>query len=293
MGGAGMFSKPAALAASWALVDRVVVLHRLGEVRHRTPFHADLGTAGGGADEALVDGHGPSCGLLKWLGRRHSTPATVNVTTASGFWRDFFDGSVGRQGRDRHRGGARCRPGRGARAGPGGRKVVVNDLGGSVSGEGADKRPAEEVAELIRSRGGEAVANYDDVADWNGAKSLIQQAVETFGTLDILVNNAGILRDGMIFKMTEEDFDAVIRVHLKGTFATTHHAANYWRDRSKGGNQPRAAIVNTVSSAPACRATSARPTTARPRPPSPPSRSSPAWSWRTTACGPTPSPPAA
>src|SRR5947207_6690979 len=130
-----------------------------------------------------------------------------------------------------------------------GAKVVVNDLGGSVGGEGADKRPAEEVADVIKSNGGEAVANYDDVADWNGAKNLIQQAVKTFGQLDVLVNNAGILRDKMIFSMTEDDFDSVVRVHLKGTFACTHHAANYWRDQSKAGNQPRASIVNTVSSA--------------------------------------------
>jgi len=130
-----------------------------------------------------------------------------------------------------------------------GAKVVVNDVGGSVSGEGADKRAAEEVAEVLRSRGAEAVANYDDVADWNGAKNLIQQAVDTFGRLDILVNNAGILRDKMIFSMTEDDFDSVVRVHLKGTFATTHHAAVYWRSESKEGRQPRAAIVNTVSSA--------------------------------------------
>jgi NAD(P)-dependent dehydrogenase (short-subunit alcohol dehydrogenase family) len=130
-----------------------------------------------------------------------------------------------------------------------GAKVVVNDLGGSVTGEGADKRPAEDVADLIRSRGGDAVANYDDVADYNGAKSLIDQSVDAFGKLDILVNNAGILRDRMIFSMTEDDFDSVIRVHLKGTWCTTRHASVYWREQSKAGNQPRAAVVNTVSGA--------------------------------------------
>jgi NAD(P)-dependent dehydrogenase (short-subunit alcohol dehydrogenase family) len=130
-----------------------------------------------------------------------------------------------------------------------GAKVVVNDVGGSVHGEGEDKRPAEEVAEIIRSRGGEATPNYDDVADWAGASALVRQAVDEFGRLDILVNNAGIVRDGMIFSMTEDAFDAVVRVHLKGTFATTHHASVYWREESKAGRQPRAAIVNTVSSA--------------------------------------------
>jgi NAD(P)-dependent dehydrogenase (short-subunit alcohol dehydrogenase family) len=130
-----------------------------------------------------------------------------------------------------------------------GAKVVVNDLGGSVQGEGADKRPADEVAQLIRDRGGEAVANYDDVSDWNGAKNLVTQAVEEFGKLDVLVNNAGILRDGMLFNLSESDFDDVIRVHLKGTFACTRHAATYWRAESKEGRQPQAAIVNTVSSA--------------------------------------------
>jgi NAD(P)-dependent dehydrogenase (short-subunit alcohol dehydrogenase family) len=130
-----------------------------------------------------------------------------------------------------------------------GAKVLVNDLGGSVHGEGSDKRPAEEVAELIRSRGGQAAANYDDVADWAGARNMIDQAVSTFGKLDVLVNNAGILRDKMLFSMTEEEFDSVVRVHLKGTFATTHHASVYWREQSKSGNQPRAAVVNTVSSA--------------------------------------------
>ena len=100
-----------------------------------------------------------------------------------------------------------------------GAKVIVNDLGGSATGEGADTRPADEVAALIRDRGGEAVASYDDVADFDGARAMVHQAIDTFGTLDVLVNNAGILRDKMIFSMTEEDFDSVIRVHLKGTFA--------------------------------------------------------------------------
>lgn len=130
-----------------------------------------------------------------------------------------------------------------------GARVVVNDLGGSSTGEGADKAPAEEVAQLIRDGGGEAVANYDDVSDWAGARNIVEQAVETFGGLDVVVNNAGILRDKMLFSMTEDEFDAVIKVHLKGTFATTHHAAVYWRTESKEGRQRRAAIVNTVSSA--------------------------------------------
>ena len=130
-----------------------------------------------------------------------------------------------------------------------GAKVVVNDLGGSVTGEGADKRPAEEVAEVIRSRGGEAVANYDDVADFAGSRNIIDQAVSEFGRLDVVVNNAGILRDKMIFSMTEDDFDSVIRVHLKGTWCMTHHASVHWRNESKEGRQPRASIVNTVSSA--------------------------------------------
>jgi NAD(P)-dependent dehydrogenase (short-subunit alcohol dehydrogenase family) len=130
-----------------------------------------------------------------------------------------------------------------------GAKVIVNDLGGSVSGEGADKRVADEVVDIIKSRGGEAVANYDDVSDHNGAKSIIDTALEAFGRLDVLVNNAGILRDKMIFTMAEDDFDAVIRVHLKGTWNTMHHASKHWREQSKAGNQPSASIVNTVSSA--------------------------------------------
>jgi NAD(P)-dependent dehydrogenase (short-subunit alcohol dehydrogenase family) len=130
-----------------------------------------------------------------------------------------------------------------------GAKVVVNDLGGSVTGEGADKRAAETVVDVIKGRGGEAVANYDDVSDHDAAKRIIDTAIDAFGRLDVLVNNAGILRDRMIFSMGEDDFDAVIRVHLKGTWNTMHHASAYWRNESKEGRQPRASIVNTVSSA--------------------------------------------
>ena len=129
-----------------------------------------------------------------------------------------------------------------------GAKVVVNDLGGSEHGEGADKAPAETVADLIRSRGGEAVANYDDVSDFEAARRMVQQAVDTFGGLDILVNNAGILRDRMIFNMDEADWDSVIKVHLKGHFAPSRHACAYWRDRSKATDAPVNASVVCTSS---------------------------------------------
>jgi NAD(P)-dependent dehydrogenase (short-subunit alcohol dehydrogenase family) len=130
-----------------------------------------------------------------------------------------------------------------------GAKVVVNDLGVAVDGEGSDKRPADEVVEIITGRGGDAIASYDDVGDWSGAENLVNSAIDAFGALDILVNNAGILRDASIVKMTEEQFDSVLRVHLKGTFNTTHFAGGYWQNESKAGNSRRAAIVNTVSSA--------------------------------------------
>ncbi|HEX5615898.1 MAG TPA: SDR family NAD(P)-dependent oxidoreductase [Acidimicrobiia bacterium] len=130
-----------------------------------------------------------------------------------------------------------------------GAQVVVNDLGGSVTGEGNDSRAADEVVAVITSRGGQAVANYDDVADFDGAQRIIGTALEAFGRLDVLVNNAGILRDRMMFSMTEDEFDAVVRVHLKGTFNTMHHASVHWRNESKEGRQPRASIINTVSSA--------------------------------------------
>src|SRR5437667_4110036 len=118
-----------------------------------------------------------------------------------------------------------------------GAKVLVNDLGGEWDGTGADSRPAQLVVDEIVSAGGEAAANYDDVADWSGAKKLIDAAIERWGTLDILVNNAGILRDKMIFNMDETDWDAVIRVHLKGHFAPTRHACAYWRAQAKESGQ--------------------------------------------------------
>ena len=130
-----------------------------------------------------------------------------------------------------------------------GAKVVVNDLGGSHTGEGSDKRPAEEVVDIIKQRGGEAVANADDVSTWGGGENLVNAAIEAYGALDIVVNNAGILRDNSIVKMSEDEFDSVIRVHLKGTFNTTHFAGLYWQNESKAGRVRRAAIVNTVSSA--------------------------------------------
>jgi len=128
-----------------------------------------------------------------------------------------------------------------------GAKVVVNDLGGDVDGSGGDVSPAQTVVNEIEGMGGEAVVNGGNVADFNDAEAMIQQAVDTFGRLDILINNAGILRDRMIFKMEESDWDAVINVHLKGTYAPTHHAAKYWREQSKAGDQPDARIINTSS----------------------------------------------
>jgi len=128
-----------------------------------------------------------------------------------------------------------------------GAKVVVNDLGGEWDGTGTDTRHAQQVADEITKAGGEAAANYDDVADWEGAQRLVNQAVGTWGDLNILVNNAGILRDRMSFNMSEEDWDSVIRVHLKGHFAPSRFAAVYWRERSKGGEEVYGRIVNTSS----------------------------------------------
>lgn len=130
-----------------------------------------------------------------------------------------------------------------------GARVVVNDLGASLSGGGGDTHPAQEVVQLIKKSGGEATVSGEDVSSWAGAKNLVRQAVDTFGSLDILVNNAGILRDKMSFNMDESDWDDVIRVHLKGHFAPSHHAAVYWRDKSKAGVPTSGRIINTSSEA--------------------------------------------
>ena len=128
-----------------------------------------------------------------------------------------------------------------------GAKVVVNDLGGSLAGEGADTTPAEQVAEEIRALGGEAVADYEDVASFAGAAQMVGHAIDALGGLDILVNNAGIIRDRMLVNMDEVEWDAVINVHLKGHFAPTRHAATYWRERSKAGDTVSARVICTSS----------------------------------------------
>lgn len=128
-----------------------------------------------------------------------------------------------------------------------GAKLVVNDLGGSSAGEGSDQRPAQQVADEIKDSGGEAVANYDNVADFQGAENLIKQATGEFGRLDILINNAGIIRDRMLVNMSEDEWDSVINVHLKGHFSPTRHAAAYWREQSKAGNPISGRIINTSS----------------------------------------------
>ena len=128
-----------------------------------------------------------------------------------------------------------------------GAKVVVNDLGAEIDGSGSSAGPAGQVVDEIRGMGGEAVANGDDVSDYEGAGRLIGAAIETFGTIDVLVNNAGILRDRMLVNMSIEEWDAVIRVHLRGTFAPTRHAVEYWRNRVKVGETNDARIINTTS----------------------------------------------
>jgi NAD(P)-dependent dehydrogenase (short-subunit alcohol dehydrogenase family) len=130
-----------------------------------------------------------------------------------------------------------------------GARVVVNDLGAELDGHGGSTGPAGEVVDLIRGMGGEAVANGDDIADWEGAGRLVQAAVDAFGTIDTLVCNAGILRDRMLVNMTEDDWDAVIRVHLRGHFCPFRHAAGYWREQVKAGNEVKGRVIFTSSAA--------------------------------------------
>ncbi|HEY6420742.1 MAG TPA: SDR family oxidoreductase [Candidatus Binataceae bacterium] len=128
-----------------------------------------------------------------------------------------------------------------------GAKIVVNDLGGHFDGTGQSRSPAEEVVKEIRTAGGEAVANYESVTDFKAAKRIIDCAIDNFGKCNIVINNAGILRDRMIFNMNEEDFDAVVGVHLKGTFNLARHATAYWREQHKAGNQLNGRLINTSS----------------------------------------------
>ena len=125
--------------------------------------------------------------------------------------------------------------------------VVVNDLGASRDGSGGDAGPAQDVVNEIKAAGGQAAANTDDISSFAGAKNIVDQAIDTFGGLDVVVNNAGILRDRMLFSMSEEEWDSVIKVHLKGTFGTSRFAAEYWRNRSKDGKTNDARIINTSS----------------------------------------------
>jgi NAD(P)-dependent dehydrogenase (short-subunit alcohol dehydrogenase family) len=128
-----------------------------------------------------------------------------------------------------------------------GAQLVINDLGGGSDGSGSDAGPAQQLADEVVAAGGLAVANEDDVASTDGAKRLIDTAIEAFGDLHALINNAGIIRDRTLFNMTDEDWDVSIRVNLRGTFAPARAAAQYWRNRSKAGYQVSAAIVNTSS----------------------------------------------
>jgi short-subunit dehydrogenase len=128
-----------------------------------------------------------------------------------------------------------------------GAKIVVNDLGGANDGSGSDMTPAQQTVADIKGMGGEAIVNTDNVADWDGAKRMIDSAIEAFGDLDILVNNAGILRDRVLVNMSEAEWDAVIQVHLKGHFAPTHHAAAYWREQAKAGITKPRNLVHTSS----------------------------------------------
>ena len=128
-----------------------------------------------------------------------------------------------------------------------GARVVVNDLGGAADGGGSDRTAAEQVVDEIAAMGGEAVSNADDVADWDGGQALIKSAIDTFGRLDVLVNNAGILRDRVLVNMSEDEWDSVVKVHLRGHFVPTRWAATYWREQVKAGEEVNASVIHTSS----------------------------------------------
>ena len=157
------------------------------------------------------------------------------------------DGCTGRPRRDHHGAGRGIGREHALLFAAEGAKVVVNDLGGGLHGESEAASAAEQVVEEITSFGGEAIANHDDVADWAGGQNLVRSAVEHFGDLHVLVNNAGILRDRVLVNLSEEDWDSVIKVHLKGHFVPSRHAATYWRERAKEGHEVKASIINTSS----------------------------------------------
>ena len=129
-----------------------------------------------------------------------------------------------------------------------GAQVIVNDLGGAATGEGSDQLPAQQVVDEIIAAGGDAAANFDDIASWSGAEALIGQALDRFGGLDVLINNAGILRDRMSFSMSEDEWDIVVNVHMKGHFCTTHFAGSYWRQRTKETGEPADGVILNTSS---------------------------------------------
>lgn len=128
-----------------------------------------------------------------------------------------------------------------------GARVVVNDVGAAIDGSGDDRTAAQQVVDEITGRGGQAVANTDDVADWDGGRRVVEAAIEAFGDVHVLVNNAGILRDRVLVNMTEDEWDSVIHVHLRGHFVTSRWAAAHWREQAKAGTEVRASIVNTSS----------------------------------------------
>jgi NAD(P)-dependent dehydrogenase (short-subunit alcohol dehydrogenase family) len=130
-----------------------------------------------------------------------------------------------------------------------GARVVVNDIGAAVTGGGSDHGPADAVVAMIRGRGGEAVASYDDISKWDGAAAAVRRGVDEWGGLDVLVNNAGVLRYGAFVNISEDDWDALMHVHLKGTFLTMRHAASYWKAEAEAGRRHSAAIINTTSGA--------------------------------------------